>query len=790
MAIFTSSRFFIKSLGILALMCLFCIKTYALNVTYYINATTGNDTNNGTSTDTPWATIGRANTQNLEEGDKILFNSDGPWHNGKLYFDDNDTGSAANPIVVDSYGTNPRAAIYGGGSEAIYSIVSGIKIQNLEFYGDRMFGGANTTSGIEFYRNGTTNYAPYIFIDNCKMEGFGKVGIFIFSYNETSSMTKGFSDITIKNTSVYDCGNAGVQVYAFGTLGAAQTIHSNILIDNVRVSNNKGNSSITTYSTGNGIVISSATNVTVQNCIADKNGINNAHLGAGIAGIWFYDVDNGIIQNCEAFGNYGSQETDGNGFGIDGGCQNCIIQYCYSHDNEGGGYGLFEFGSINEHQNNIIRYNISQNDGRKNGVGSFCLWASNNTTDRLNNDYIYNNTIYLDANNLIPITVAANSYSIGQTILPSGVRVLHSMAGSMNNVKFYNNVFYLDNANANLPFVKAEDYGFNTVNIPPANILFLNNEYYKASNPKFNWGSSYTSLANWYAGTNQEKNGTTNYGITTNPNLKAPGTGGTIAGAITGNAPSNVPLGLDLTTLSAYRISASNNLALDLTGNTPFAIGLNIGTRDYYGNTLSGGSPYDVGANEFNGTMPVNLLSFNARKTSAGTSLNWKTATEIDNSEFTIEKSADGKSYATLTTIKAKGTGTSAISQDYTFVDVNPVLGVNYYRLIQKDLNGTVKLIGIVSVNYTNLTEINGQSISIYPNPVQRVLTVNIPKSIQKAIVLNVFDMMGKSVGQHKFDPNQNISVDVASLKSGVYFLRISDLKTGELLIIKKFIKE
>ena len=113
MAIFTSSRFFIKSLGILALMCLFCIKTYALNVTYYINATTGNDTNNGTSTDTPWATIGRANTQNLEEGDKILFNSDGPWHNGPLKFNANDIGTSVNPIVVDSYGTNPRAKIYG-----------------------------------------------------------------------------------------------------------------------------------------------------------------------------------------------------------------------------------------------------------------------------------------------------------------------------------------------------------------------------------------------------------------------------------------------------------------------------------------------------------------------------------------------------------------------------------------------------------------------------------------------------------------------------------------------------
>lgn len=794
MNIFTASRS-VKSLSILALILILGIKSYALNVTYYVNATTGNDANNGTSTATPWASITRANTQNLGPGDKLLFNSDGAWHNGKISLDINDApGTPANPIIIASYGTNPRATIYGDGGGGLLSAIGGVKIQNLEFYGARMYGSANNGVGIEFSKTGTVAYSPYIFIDNVKMEGFGSQGISLVTNNYDASTAKGYSDITIQNSTVNNCGNTGINVWAYSwpanqTYSDGLTVHSNVLINNCRVSNNAGTASITNYSTGNGILVSSATTVMINNCIADKNGLNNGHLGAGIAGIWYFNVKDGIIQNCEAFGNYASKETDGNGFGIDGGCANCIIQYCYSHDNEGGGYGLFQYAeAINPHINNTIRYNISQNDGRKNGIGAICMWGAGDTR-KLENCDIYNNTIYLDANNLVPITISAFGTTANgtNTLLPSGVRALWD---KIIGLRFFNNIFYLDGANANLPFVNALDYVGTGINIPPSKIWFLNNLYYKGNNPNFRWGSTYTSQASWFSGTSQENYNGTNYGITSNPNLMAPGTGGTLAGAITGTAPANVPLGIDLASLSAYRISASNDLALNLTGNTPFAIGLNIGTRDYYGNLLNGGAPYDVGANEYVGNLPVNLLSFNARKTSAGTSLNWKTTTEIDNSEFIIEKSTDGKSYITLTTIKGKGTGTSAISQDYTFVDVNPVLGVNYYRLIQKDINGTVKLIGIVSVNYANLTEINSQAISIYPNPVQKVLSVNTPKALRQTIVLNIFDMMGKSVGQHKFDANQSISVDVAALKSGAYFLRISDIKTGELLIIKKFIKE
>ena len=46
--------------------------------------------------------------------------------------------------------------------------------------------------------------------------------------------------------------------------------------------------------------------------------------------------------------------------------KNSVMQYNYSHDNDGAGYLLAQFTYAREFTNNIVRYNISENDGRKN----------------------------------------------------------------------------------------------------------------------------------------------------------------------------------------------------------------------------------------------------------------------------------------------------------------------------------------------------------------------------------------------------------------------------------------
>jgi hypothetical protein len=102
-----------------------------------------------------------------------------------------------------------------------------------------------------------------------------------------------------------------------------------------------------------------------------------------------------IIQHCESHHNHAGLTKDGGGFDIDGGSSNCILQYNYSHDNEGAGFLLAEYGAELPFRNNTVRFNISENDGRKNSYGSISIWGVD-SNHRVNESYVYNNTIYSD----------------------------------------------------------------------------------------------------------------------------------------------------------------------------------------------------------------------------------------------------------------------------------------------------------------------------------------------------------------------------------------------------------
>jgi hypothetical protein len=128
-------------------------------------------------------------------------------------------------------------------------------------------------------------------------------------------------------------------------------------------------------------------------------------LQVGPVGIWVWMSKNAVIQYCHSHHNYAGLTKDGGGFDIDGGASNCMLQYNYSYNNEGAGYLLAEYGTVFPFTNNIVRFNISINDGRKNGYGSISIWGAHQDHS-VTNTYIYNNTIFLDDKKLISGTPA------------------------------------------------------------------------------------------------------------------------------------------------------------------------------------------------------------------------------------------------------------------------------------------------------------------------------------------------------------------------------------------------
>ncbi|TAF44695.1 MAG: T9SS C-terminal target domain-containing protein [Sphingobacteriales bacterium] len=746
-----------------ALLMLVSVTALAQNKTYYINQNTpenggGNDANSGLSPALAWKTIAKANSTSFKAGDKILLFSDGSWHGGNFVFGTDDTGTPANPITVSKYGPNAVANVWCDGVQGVYAgETASIIIKNINFYGGRTFGGANTANGINFYTGASTNYKSTITIDSCRLEGFGMQGILIQSWNNVDANQKGFSDITITNTIIVNCGRAGINIGAFGDFGHA-FMHNNIVIRNVRATGNAGSNGFTEYATGNGIVVSSASNALIENCVADDNGALNSTLGVGIAGIWFYNVNGGLIQNCESFGNFAGQNADGNGFGIDGGCQNCTIQYCYSHDNEGAGYGLFEYGSVNPHTNNTIRYNISQNDGRKNAFGAFKVWGVNNS-HKVTNDNVYGNSVYVNDQNLVDINEP-----------PVGLRIL---GNHIQNVKFMNNAFYMDN---NLDFTRSVSLINQPLNILPGEVLMLNNMYHNAGGgSKFSWGNLYNTLTDFRNGTLQEKSGETNYGYALNPGFSAAGTAPQLAATFNNSASNQaIPLpstGASLSTLTQYKLTTSAEAKTKgINLNTMF--GINVGATDYFKGSLAGVMSFDIGAHQSNAVLPLSSLqNFDIKVEATGNKLRWTLNTLTNLSGFEVESSTDGINFTKITYIPASS------SLQYTFFDAL-VAKTTYYRLKGIDTNGET---WSPNVKVANRTVVEG--LSIFPNPLADVANISLNWSKKEIVKIFIFNSSGKLEITKSIVLNEGnntiVLSEMSKLPSGVYLLNVSGLQNS-----------
>lgn len=96
--------------------------------------------------------------------------------------------------------------------------------------------------------------------------------------------------------------------------------------------------------------------------------------------------------------------------------------------------------------------------------------------------------------------------------------------------------------------------------------------------------------------------------------------------------------------------------------------------------------------------LPIELLDFTSSATVNGIVISWSTASEINNSYFTVERSSDLNSWEVIGTMN--GAGNSNYILDYSFTDNNPLSGTSYYRLTQTDYDGQYETFRPISINF------------------------------------------------------------------------------------------
>jgi len=177
--------------------------------------------------------------------------------------------------------------------------------------------------------------------------------------------------------------------------------------------------------------------------------------------------------------------------------------------------------------------------------------------------------------------------------------------------------------------------------------------------------------------------------------------------------------------------------------------------------------------------LPVKLTSFDAETDGCASELAWSTASEINSLQFEIERSTDGISFETVGIVPASGNTNTP--RDYTYSDVTDG-GAFYYRLKMVDSDFTFEYSPIEFV----FSACNTRAITVYPNPVVDLLTVEVPNVNVSSI--QVFSGIGEVHNLLITKPGEfTHQIDVNQLSSGLYVLRIES-ETDEILFAK-FVK-
>jgi hypothetical protein len=218
---------------------------------------------------------------------------------------------------------------------------------------------------------------------------------------------------------------------------------------------------------------------------------------------------------------------------------------------------------------------------------------------------------------------------------------------------------------------------------------------------------------------------------------------------------------------------SSNQCTVCYQGTTIGTSTLNTTTNEIVWSGVTGFSDF-AGFGQGNGSpLPVELVSFSANCENEGVQLSWQTASEFNASHFTVEKSTDGYAWDKIGEVSAAGTSNSLLN--YGYFDRNAISGINYYRLIQVDFDGTEKEYAPIMANCASDASKTWMS---YPNPSDAGFQVvcDYPELVGDA-TLTILDASGKLVGLQAITLNEGINLFVVNqeLTPGIYFLNISN---------------
>ena len=160
------------------------------------------------------------------------------------------------------------------------------------------------------------------------------------------------------------------------------------------------------------------------------------------------------------------------------------------------------------------------------------------------------------------------------------------------------------------------------------------------------------------------------------------------------------------------------------------------------------------------GPLPLVWGLFEASIENKEVKLNWESLSEHGNKGFWIRRSIDGVIFENIGWVDSKGDNETG--SFYSFMDSAPIYGIQYYQLMQEDMDGQFDFSKSIRVDYSGEITVFQNLNSLHINGLNEVSRVEL-YSIQGEVIFS----------QDISSSQANREIDLAMIASGIYIVRL-----------------
>ena len=176
------------------------------------------------------------------------------------------------------------------------------------------------------------------------------------------------------------------------------------------------------------------------------------------------------------------------------------------------------------------------------------------------------------------------------------------------------------------------------------------------------------------------------------------------------------------------------------------------------------------------GVLPVAMKNFTATKKSNTCDLNWTTVSEINCTGFDIERASDRLLFSKIGKVNSKSVnGNSNTTLQYYFQDNMPLIGNNYYRLKQLDVDGNYKYSNIAMIKFDETSALSIQSV--FPNPAVEFTEIILFSKYSGKCNIVLYDEAGRKINRFAkqlINGNNSININTTCLSKGIYIINMT----------------